>query len=131
MGPSGSAGSWRSLLLGSSAGGVSLPSDRAIRRVWLADVITEIRGRSRRSYGWRGIRAELSDAYGQVVNKKLIRAVMAELGISGLLGRRRAKPNLAHRAAIGDLVNRDFRRDGPNQLWMSDLTEHPTREGKL
>ena len=28
-------------------------------------------------------------------------------------------------------MNRDFRRDGPNQLWMTDITEHPTREGKL
>jgi transposase InsO family protein len=28
-------------------------------------------------------------------------------------------------------VNRDFDRDGPNQLWMTDITEHPTREGKV
>ena len=24
-----------------------------------------------------------------------------------------------------------LRRDGPNQLWVIDITEHPTREGKL
>ena len=24
-----------------------------------------------------------------------------------------------------------FARDGPNQLWVTDITEHPTREGKL
>ena len=28
-------------------------------------------------------------------------------------------------------MNRDFARDGPNQLWMTDITEHPTREGKV
>ena len=28
-------------------------------------------------------------------------------------------------------MNREFDRDGPNQLWMTDITEHPTREGKL
>ena len=30
-----------------------------------------------------------------------------------------------------DLVDRDFTRPGPNQLWVTDITEHPTREGKL
>ena len=28
-------------------------------------------------------------------------------------------------------MNRQFSRDGPNRLWMTDITEHPTREGKL
>ncbi len=107
------------------------PSDRAIRRAWLTDVITEIHERSRRTYGWRRIRAELDDAYGQRVNKKLIQQVMRELGIAGLPARRRGKPNLINRATTIDLVNRDFHRDGPNQLWMTDITEHPTREGKL
>lgn len=26
---------------------------------------------------------------------------------------------------------RDFTRAGPNQLWVTDITEHPTREGKI
>jgi hypothetical protein len=30
-----------------------------------------------------------------------------------------------------DLVGRVFARSGPNQSWMTDITEHPTREGKL
>ena len=30
-----------------------------------------------------------------------------------------------------DLVQRDFRRDAPDLLWMTDITEHPTREGKV
>jgi putative transposase len=107
------------------------PSDRSIRRAWLADVIVEIHDQSRRTYGWRRIRAELADAYGQRVNKKLIRAIMAEQAISGLPRRRKGKPNLVHRATSADLVNRVFHRDGPNQLWMTDITEHPTREGKL
>jgi hypothetical protein len=29
-----------------------------------------------------------------------------------------------------DLVRRSFARKSPNQLWMTDITEHPTREGK-
>jgi transposase InsO family protein len=34
-------------------------------------------------------------------------------------------------ATFGDLVQRKFRRDAPNQLWVTDITEHPTREGKI
>src|SRR5204862_6321006 len=34
-------------------------------------------------------------------------------------------------ATAEDLVCRDFMRDAPNQLWLTDITEHPTREGKV
>jgi len=30
-----------------------------------------------------------------------------------------------------DLVNRKFHRLHPNELWVTDITEHPTREGKV
>ncbi|WP_050563422.1 transposase [Salinispora mooreana] len=30
-----------------------------------------------------------------------------------------------------DLVRRDFTRDGPNRLWLADIAEHRTGEGKL
>jgi transposase InsO family protein len=30
-----------------------------------------------------------------------------------------------------DLVQRDFTADGPNRLWLTDITEHKTAEGKL
>jgi putative transposase len=30
-----------------------------------------------------------------------------------------------------DLVERDFTADEPNQLWLTDITEHPTGEGKV
>jgi putative transposase len=107
------------------------PSARSIRRAWLTDVITEIWDRSRQTYGWRRIRAELADAYGQVVNKKLIQSIMRERAISGLPKRRKGRANLVNRVTTQDLVKRDFNRDGPNQLWMTDITEHPSREGKV
>lgn len=107
------------------------PSARSIRRAWLKDVITEIWENSRRTYGWRRVQAELDDAHAQRVNSKLVRSVMRELGISGLPKRRKGRPNQKHLATSEDFVNRDFARDGPNQLWMSDITEHPTREGRV
>jgi putative transposase len=30
-----------------------------------------------------------------------------------------------------DLVDREFSRPEPDRLWVTDITEHPTREGKL
>jgi putative transposase len=78
-------------------------------------VIREIHERSRRTYGWRRVRAELDDAYGQRVNKKLIQAIMRELGIAGLPAQRKGKPNLINRATTVDLVNREFHRHGPNR----------------
>ncbi|MGW3731326.1 DDE-type integrase/transposase/recombinase [Streptomyces sp. NPDC000851] len=30
-----------------------------------------------------------------------------------------------------DRVRRNFTADGPNRLWLTDITEHPTGEGKL
>jgi putative transposase len=29
------------------------------------------------------------------------------------------------------LVDRRFHRSRPNDLWLTDITEHPTREGKV
>ena len=55
---------------------------------------------------------------------------MRELGIKGLPTRRLPKGARMAQVTSLDLVRREFRRDGPNQLWMTDITEHPTREGE-
>ncbi len=34
-------------------------------------------------------------------------------------------------ATAEDLVDRVFLRNAPNQLWLTDVTEHPTRKGKV
>ena len=107
------------------------PSDRAIRRALLSDLIIKIWHESRQTYGKRRIVAELADAHGLVVNHKLVRSIMREHAISGLPKRKKFKPSESNRYTTSDLVNRDFDRDGSNQLWMTDITEHPTREGTL
>ena len=55
---------------------------------------------------------------------------MRRAGLAGLPLRRRAK-RVPPAKTVTDLVKRDFRRDGPNQLWVTGITEHPAREGKL
>jgi putative transposase len=107
------------------------PSPRAIRRAWLTDVIIQIREQSRRTYGWRRVQAELADVYEHVANKKLIHTIMREQGINGLPKRRKGRHKIINKATSTDLVNRDFNQDGPNMLWMTDIAEHLTREGRV
>ena len=49
-------------------------------------------------------------------------------GIAGASGRPRFRriPNVA---TASDLVERRFGREEPDRLWVTDITEHPTREG--
>ena len=55
---------------------------------------------------------------------------MRELGLKGLPTRRLPKGARMAQVTSLDLVRREFGRDRPNQLWMTDITEHPTREGE-
>ena len=77
------------------------------------------------------IRAALEIEQGLIVNKKLITKIMRELGIQGLPGPKKGVKNLKNVATCEDLVQRNFRATAPNELWLTDITEHPTREGKL
>jgi putative transposase len=56
---------------------------------------------------------------------------MAELGIHGLPGTKKGVKNLKNIATCEDLVQRNFTVNAPNELWLTDITEHPTAEGKL
>jgi putative transposase len=52
-------------------------------------------------------------------------------GLQGVTGRPKFRRGLRPEATASDLVNRRFARPSPDQLWVTDITEHPTREGKL
>ncbi|MFJ3275676.1 DDE-type integrase/transposase/recombinase, partial [Streptomyces sp. NPDC086776] len=58
---------------------------------------------------------------------------MADLPGQPLVERLReeARPKKAGPPVHDDLVRRDFTTDGPNRLWLTDITEHRTSEGKL
>ena len=96
----------------------------------LLDIIQQIHRASRRTYGARRIHAELVHGRDLQVARCTVELVMRRNNLAGLPGRRRWRkvPNLPTAA---DLVDRRFRRDGPDQLWVTDITEHPTREGKV
>jgi putative transposase len=106
------------------------PSARAIRHAWLSDVIRQVHADSRGTYGARRVRAELVLGRGISVSHGAVEMLMRRAGITGLTGRpkwRHAKPDNIAR----DLVNRQFSRAAPNQLWVTDITGHPTAEGKI
>jgi putative transposase len=55
---------------------------------------------------------------------------MARAVIKGLPGNRR--PRRQHETpTASDLVERTFNREAPNRLWVIDVTEHRTYEGKV
>jgi len=107
------------------------PTDKEIRRVLLADLIADIHARSRGTYGMLRIRAALEIEQGVIVNKKLVWKIMRQLGLQGLPGPRKRTWNKANEATEDDLVKRQFSATAPNELWLTDITEHPTREGKV
>ena len=47
----------------------------------------------------------------------------------GFHAKRRGLTRLPGPPVHGDLVLRDFTATGPNELWLTDITEHPTSEG--
>jgi len=56
---------------------------------------------------------------------------MRRAGVRSLMGRRK-RPRVERPDAIAvDLVDRSFARAISDQLWVTDITEHPTREGSL
>ncbi|NYI60324.1 transposase InsO family protein [Cellulomonas soli] len=106
------------------------PSARAIRHAWLGDQIAAIHAASHGTYGRLRVHAELVHAGGVVVGHNTVGLLMRRAQLAGLPTHRRGKRS-RREITVTDLVRRDFHRTGPNQLWVTDITEHPTREGKL
>lgn len=106
------------------------PSERAVRHAMLTDLIGQIHIESRGIYGARRVHAELTLGRGVVVGHGQVELLMHRAGLQGISGRRKWKRIRADDIST-DLVKREFGRQGPNQLWVTDITEHPTREGKI
>ncbi|QFY10219.1 IS3 family transposase [Nonomuraea phyllanthi] len=94
---------------------------------WL---IQQIHQRSRGIYSaWR-VHAELRLGHHALGSHGAVELLMQRAELHALSGRpkwRCAKPD---QIAV-DRVDRAFARTGPNQLRVTDITEHPTREAKV
>jgi len=124
------------LMLGVSVSGyydwkVRPPSARTLRHAWVAGEIAQIHKDSGGTYGKLRVTAELRYGRGIHVGKEQVQLLMKQLGIYGLPKRRLPRGAKVGKASSLDLVRRRFSAEGPDRLWMTDITEHPTREGKI
>jgi putative transposase len=109
------------------------PSGRHRSDAVLLRRIRTIHAVSHGTYGAPRIHAELR-ANGVQVGQKRVARLMREAGIAGVSRRRRAVTTTIRapeRTSAGDLVKRDFTADGPNRLWVADITFVPTAAGVL
>jgi putative transposase len=108
------------------------PSPRARADAELTGRIRTIHERSRRTYGAPRIHAELADE-GMPVGRKRVARLMQAADLQGVSRRRRPRTTQRQSATppAPDLVQRDFSADGPNRLWVADLTYVATWGGFL
>lgn len=98
-------------------------SARAISDGALIERVSQIHQSSRGTYGAPRIHAELANR-GVHVGRKRVARLMKEAGIAGVSRRKRTVTTRRDRDArrAPDLVDRDFNADGPNKLWVADIT---------
>jgi putative transposase len=107
------------------------PSQRALDDAVLTERIRAIHAASDANYGSPNIQAELRDE-GTRVGRKRVARLMRVAGLRGVSRRRgfvvttRRDPK---QRPAPDLVNRKFVAEGPNQLWVADMTYVPTWAG--
>ncbi len=107
------------------------PSARSIRHAWLTDMIHQVHAASRGAYGAPRVHAALTMGYGIKVGHNAVEMLMRRASLKGLPGSRRPRRRSIPGDTAEDLVDRNFARTGPDQLWVTDITEHRTREGKV
>ena len=103
---------------------------RTLRRIWLAGEIADVHKASGGTYGALRVTAELRYGRDIQVGHNAVELIMRELGIKGLPTRRLPRGAKVSKVTSLDLVGRVFRRDRPNELWLTDITEHPTVRGR-
>jgi len=83
-------------------------------------------------FGHRLLADEARDA-GEAMSDRTAWRITSENGWWSAFGKKRArgKGRKAGPPVHDDLVQREFIADAPNRLWLTDITEHHTGEGKL
>ena len=81
-------------------------------------------------FGYRFL-AEEARTGGEPMAERTAWRICATNGWWSAFGKKRGKNGKTGPPVHDDLVARDFTAEAPNTLWLADITEHPTREGKL
>ncbi len=82
------------------------------------------------AFGYRFIADELADA-GYRASERRVWRVCSEQRIWSILAKKRGVSRTGGPPVHDDLVERQFSADRPDRLWLTDITEHRTDEGKL
>jgi putative transposase len=107
------------------------PSQRAMDDAVLLERIRAIHAESDGTYGAPRIHAELTEQ-GQSVGRKRVARLMRQGAIAGVSRRRGfvvTTQRDERKRPAPDLVQREFSADGPNRLWVADITYVPTWAG--
>jgi putative transposase len=108
------------------------PSARAIADAELTAVIREIHATARGTYGIRRVRAELRLGRHRPVGYRRVFRLMRLAGLQGVHHRKWRRGAAGRLPAVfEDHVQRKFVADGPDKLWVTDITQHRTSEGWL
>lgn len=81
-------------------------------------------------FGYRFIADELADQ-GVRASRNRVNRLCTSQRLWSVHSRKRGLSRKPGPPVHDDLVRRDFTAERPNQLWLTDITEHPTAEGKL
>jgi putative transposase len=82
-------------------------------------------------FGYRFITDELAAEHGIVASENRVQRLCSSHGIFSVLAKRTRRGMRPGPAVHDDLVRRVFTARRPNVLWLTDITEHRTDEGKL
>jgi len=84
------------------------------------------------AFGYRFIADELADAGHQASERRVWRLCRAQRVWSTTVRKGRMGSGKTPGPAVhDDLVRRDFTAPAPDMVWLTDITEHPTLEGKV
>jgi transposase InsO family protein len=108
------------------------PSDRQVRDEQLTAKIREIYKDSDDIYGAPRVHAMLVRE-GETVGRRRVERLMRASGLVGVSPARQVSTTVRNPEdpLSEDLVKRDFTADAPDRLWVTDLTEIATGQGKL
>ena len=81
-------------------------------------------------FGYRGLSDEMQDL-GHALSERRVWRLCYGAGITSVITQRKRRSQQAGPPVGDDLVQRNFTADAPNQVWLTDITEHWTKEGKL
>ena len=105
-------------------------SDRELTDAYLANALFDAH-RDDPEFGYRYLADEARDAGHHACDRTMWRVCSTNQWWAAF-GKKRAKNGKKPGPPVhDDLVQRDFTAQAPNELWLADITEHKTGEGKL